>query len=139
MTKIKPPLTLRQVLDAKTTQTAGSALLCSLLAQHLTPTFRQGGGQQESEVLSEAICWCILPILFSYTSTPSSKTKHLPKYRHPHHHHQAPGGTSSLWSPGLALWVVALGVTVACTFRAEVGFLGLFVSCLPICLLSWCT
>ncbi|KAK4210279.1 hypothetical protein QBC37DRAFT_429048 [Rhypophila decipiens] len=116
-----------------TTQTAGSALLCSLLAQYLTPTFRQGGGQQESEVLSEAVCWIALPVLFRLfgaSRTAGTSRELLPHYHSTdggqHQQHRQAAG--SVWSPGLVAWLVASGVSVACWFKAEVGSLGLFVS-----------
>ncbi|KAM7219897.1 hypothetical protein V8F06_004752 [Rhypophila decipiens] len=121
-----------------TTQTAGSALLCSFLAQYLAPTFREGGGQQESEVLSEAVCWIVLPVLFRlFGASRTWTSRQLPHYHstdggYQHQQHRQAAGSVHVWSPGLVAWLVASGVSVTCWFKAEVGSLGLFPIIMPI-------
>lgn len=147
MSRIKTPLRRVLAANTKTTQTAGTALLCSILAaKYLAPraTFQQGtwGGKQESEVLSEAICWSLMPFLvrigFLGAQMPTSTSKQqLPRYQQHHRQQHSSSlqqhGESSIWAPGLGLWVIALGISVACWFRAEVvGSLGLFVSVFPL-------
>jgi len=98
-----------------TTARAGAALLFAVLGQYFSASTVPG---QESEVISEALCWIALPVLFALLKP--SRTN-LP------HHHQASNSSAPIWSPGLASWVVALGVVVACCFKAEIGPIGLFV------------
>ncbi|KAM7195687.1 hypothetical protein V8F33_006536 [Rhypophila sp. PSN 637] len=138
MSKIKPYH--RILTDASTTKTAGLALLCSISAQYLRPTFREGGGQQESEVLSEAVCWIALPVLFRLFGVSRTATSRpLPHYHSTdgqhEHRYQRGQAAGSLWSSGMVAWLVASGVSVACWFKAEVGSLGLFPIITPILLL----
>lgn len=102
-----------------TTTWTGAALLCAVLAQYLTASTVPG---QEFEVISEALCWIILPILFAFSKPADTAKSNLP-----HYHQTSKASSASIWSHGLASWVVALGVAVACCFKAEIGPIGLFV------------
>ena len=89
---------------------AGAALLCSALAQLLT--------SRDVELPSETICWVVLPALVELTRRWGGKrvaSKTLLG--------RASGAVASTRA-----WLFALGVAVACLYRAEEQVVVLFVS-----------
>ena len=110
---------------------AGAAALCTVLACWLPRA------SQEGEVVSEAICWVLLALVFGRWGLAVGSRNG--------------GGSGSVVSDveeegfllgsvatanksgkkgvvGWGMWAVAGGVAGACCYRAEVGELGLFVS-----------
>jgi len=88
-----------------------AAVLSTVVAQHLS--------SRQSEVSSEALCWILLPILFMVANQP----KVLTVSREP-----LASKPTSRYASSRSLWIVAVCVVTACSFKAEIGMIVLLVS-----------
>lgn len=94
---------------------AGAAVLCSVLTQHLSSS--------QAELSSEVLCWAILPILVTVAKRSTTGINDLPR----------PLSQSSAASSGYqparsrGSWLVAAGVAAACCYRAELGMIRFLV------------
>lgn len=96
---------------------AGAALLCTTLRQHLST--------RQSELYSELLCWITLPLLFKAVQQPKSRTHHKAAFPI----HDSGGQRASLFfSSYKTLWVVASGITVATVYKTEYPVIEFFVS-----------
>jgi hypothetical protein len=92
------------------TGSAGAAVLCTLLTQRLS--------SRQSELCSETVCWMILPTLFKIANRSNISISTASFYGKP--------GSQSASSR--SLWVFAVGIVIACSYKAEIGKIALFVS-----------
>ena len=103
---------------------AGAAALCTVLACWLPRA------SQEGEVVSEAVCWVLLALVFGRWSPSATETVagevEEEGFLLGSVATAVKGGKKG--AVGWGTWVVAGGVAGACCYRAEVGELGLFVS-----------
>ncbi|KAL2132961.1 hypothetical protein VTI74DRAFT_3126 [Chaetomium olivicolor] len=102
---------------------AGAALLCAVLVQRLPTT-------QSGEVVSELLCWVILPAVLNRTKQwrrtrmegPSRLALSAP----------ADSRSASTWS----LWMASAALAAACCYRAEAGAIWAFPALGPILLVA---
>jgi hypothetical protein len=97
------------------TQLAGAAISSSLLSQYLFT--------KQSALLSEALSWIILPVIYCYWG--SSRCRSGPRAT-------LPGLVEHTPASGASLWAVALAVSSASLYQAEYGIITFFVSHLPL-------
>lgn len=93
------------------TQLAGAAISSSLLRHHLFT--------RESELLSEALSWMILPAIHHYWG--NSRARSCSRAT-------LPGPVEHTPVSGVSLWAVALAVSSASLYQAEYGIIAFFVS-----------
>lgn len=100
---------------SQVTGPALTAVLCTVVVS-------QHQSSRLSEVSSEALCWVILPILFAIakrSDTDITSRAALPRSSIPN---PGPQRTSPI-----SLWVVAICVTAASCYKAEIGAIALLV------------
>ena len=97
---------------------AGLALAAATLSEHLSsqPLARLG------EVMSEIVCWTLLPHIFATAKRFRVDGDVQGSFR------TIGQGGSGAPSSSLARWVAAGSLVVVCLYRAEIGAIGLFVS-----------
>jgi len=88
--------------------TASAALLCITLTQYLS--------SKQAEFYSEIICWSLLPALFHITQPEDSPRTITP-----------PNSVARQPSSWKSTWVIALWITLATLYRAELGNIKLYV------------
>lgn len=97
-----------EVGDLSTVVTASAAILCATLARYLA--------SRQAEVYSEIICWLLLPTLLYITQTEDSPRTITP-----------PNSAARRPISWNFMWIVALGITLATLYRAEIGDIKLYV------------
>jgi hypothetical protein len=93
------------------TKLTGAAISSSLLKQYLST--------KESELLSEALSWTILPAIHHYWGSSSARGGSRATL---------PGPIEHTPASGASLWAVALAVSSATVYQAEYGIIAFFVS-----------
>ena len=96
------------------TWSAGAALLCSVFTQRLS--------SWQSELCSELLCWLLVPVTFKLGRRADVKRfmEVLPQ--------GVPNNAEAQPQSAVSLWIVTLGIVIACLFRAEGGIIVFLVS-----------
>ncbi|GIC94356.1 glycosyltransferase family 90 protein [Aspergillus udagawae] len=97
------------------TKLTGAAISSSLLKQHLSI--------KQSELLSEALSWTILPAIHHYWG--SSRARNGSRAT-------LPGSVEHTPASGASLWAVALAVSSASVYQAEYGIIAFFPALSPL-------
>ncbi len=115
----------------------GAATLCTALSCWLPRA------SQEGEVVSEAVCWVLLALVFGRWGLAvgsrggsGNAVGDVEEEGFLLGSEDAANGGGKKGGAGWGVWVVAGGIAGACCYRAEVGELGLFVSVCLSCLIS---
>lgn len=107
------------------TRSVGTALLCSILTQHLSDR------RPELQPLSETLCWIILPIVFKIAGANTGG-----KYRPEKADVIGWNGSKRLPASTLSLWVVALCLVTYWFFTADNALVAFLPALTPLLLVS---
>ncbi|GIJ84801.1 F-actin-capping protein subunit beta [Aspergillus pseudoviridinutans] len=97
------------------TKLTGAAISSSLLKQHLST--------KQSELLSEALSWTILPAIHHYWGSSRARSGSRATL---------PGPVEQTPASGASLWAVALAVSSASVYQAEYGIIAFFPALSPL-------